>query len=289
MVKFFKFIPFAIAACLFCGAAAAKPNQEIEPISAQALEKFDVETSNLTGANGEVYKIFFAVPKDENGAKKAKFKNALFLLDGNAQFSVILNCFDAQSMGEAPLIIGIGYGSDLAYDVKKRTRDLTPSPADESEFKGGGGAAQFYQILKEQILPLAESKFDLKDTQKSLYGHSFGGLFTLYALLQNDGLFDNFFIASSSLWWGDSQILKDARQGGKFKQNLKAEFVFVSVGENEKRENRPEKPGVLKAKDLAQTLKNSGVNSEFKLYEGQGHGDVIPLNLTDVLKRLGGN
>ena len=105
--------------------------------------------------------------------------------------------------------------------------------------------------------------------QKSLYGHSFGGLFTLYALLKNEGIFTNFFIASPSLWWGGSEILKQNVSEGKFKEKLKAKFVFLSVGELEKRKGKTDKAGILKASDLAQILKQSGVNSHFELFKNE--------------------
>ena len=125
-----------------------------------------------------------------------------------------------------------------------------------------------------------------KARQKSLYGHSFGGLFTLYALLKNDGVFSNFFIASPSLWWGGSEILKQNVNDGKFKEKLKAKFVFLSVGELEKRKGKTDKAGILKASDLAGILKQSGVNSHFELFKNETHGSVIPLNLKELLKYL---
>ena len=135
-------------------------------------------------------------------------------------------------------------------------------------------------------MPLIDEKFNVQGSQKSLYGHSFGGLFTLYALLKDEGIFSNFFIASPSLWWGESEILKQNVSEGKFKEKLKAKFVFLSVGELEKRKGKTDKASTLKASDLAQILKQSGVNSHFEFYKGKTHGSVIPLNLKELLKYL---
>jgi len=73
---------------------------------------------------------------------------------------------------------------------------------------------------------------------------------------------------------------------GKFKEKLKAKFVFLSVGELEKRKGKTDKAGILKASDLALILKQSGVNSHFELFKNETHGSVIPLNLKELLKYL---
>ena len=83
-----------------------------------------------------------------------------------------------------------------------------------------------------------------------------------------------------------SEILKQNVSEGKFKEKLKAKVVFLSVGELEKRKGKTDKPGTLKASDLAQILKQSGVNFHFEFYKGQTHGSVIPLNLKELLKYL---
>ena len=185
-------------------------------------------------------------------------------------------------MKEPPLIIAIGYDTNLAYEIKKRTRDYTPKALGE-EFSKGGGADNFYEFIKDSLMPFVDLKFNTKGSEKTLYGHSFGGLFALFALLKNDGLFDDFFIASPSLWWGESLILKQAVSNGKFEDKIKAKFVNLSVGELEKRAGKTDKEGLLKASDLAEILKNSEISYRFKIYENQTHGSVIPLNLKDIL------
>ena len=262
--------------------ASAKPTQYIEPIDESVYRLFDVKYSILESAGGETYKIFQAIPKNRN-----VYPKAIFMLDANAQFSVLLNLFrNFTSSGSLPLIIGVGYDTPLAYDTARRTKDLTPL-AQGDEYEQGGNADKFYKFIKERLMPFVNKEYDIKNSEKIFYGHSFGGLFLVYSLLQNDGIFDEFFIASPSLWWGDSKILKDALDGdGKLKLKLKANFIRLSVGELEKRAGKTDKENILKAADLAEILKKSGIKYKFKIYEGQGHGDVIPLVLKDIVKHV---
>jgi len=277
-----RIVKLFLGALIMISIANAKPTQYIEPIDESVYRLFDVKYSILKNAGGETYKIFQAVPKNRN-----VYPKAIFMLDANAQFSVLLNLFkDFTSNDNVPLIIGVGYDTPLAYDTARRTKDLTPL-AQGDEYEQGGNADKFYKFIKERLMPFVDKEYDIKNSEKIFYGHSFGGLFLVYSLLQNDGMFDEFFIASPSLWWGDSKIIKDALDNdGKLKIRLKASFIRLSVGELEKRAGKTDKENILKAADLAEILKKSGVKYEFKIYEGQGHGDVIPLVLKDIVKHV---
>ncbi|CAD7287144.1 alpha/beta hydrolase [Campylobacter suis] len=274
MVKIFIFLIIA------CVEIFAKPSQVIEPINDSAYKYFDINSTIMQSKSGRVYKIFTALAKDKNNVK-----NVLFMTDGNAQFSMLLNAFKPSEHQNPPLIIAIGYDTNLAYDKSLRTYDLTPF-ASGDEYKDGGGADEFYGFIRETLLPFVKKNFEVKNAKYSLYGHSFGGLFTLFSMLKGNEMFDNYFIASPSLWWGESSIIKDVLRDGKISNKLNVKFVRVSVGELEKRKGKTDKPGTINAKQLTQILRDSGVECEFIFYKGQTHGGVIPLGLRDTLKYL---
>lgn len=127
-----------------------------------------------------------------------------------------------------------------------------------------------------------EKKYSTAKSDKIYFGHSFGGLFGIYALLRDDGIFDEFFIASPSLWWDESQLIRDALDEGKLRSNLKAKFIMLVAGSSEMRKGKTDKAGILKVADLAEILKTKGLSCEFSLYEGASHSEVIPLALQDL-------
>ena len=276
-------------ACLFACDLGAKPPQKIERVSGAAREMFNVSDFILKSKNGEKYKIFIARQKNV-----ARYDRVVFMVDANAQFPILLNSYAkiyangakqnakaVPKLSKTVLIVGIGYDSPLAYDIKRRTRDLTPAASGE-EYANGGGAAEFYDFVKDKLLPLVDKKYSTAKSDKIYFGHSFGGLFGIYALLRDDGIFDEFFIASPSLWWGESQLIRDALDEGKFRSNLKAKFIMLVAGSREMRKGKTDKAGILKAADLAEILEARGLSCEFKLYEGASHGEVIPLALRDL-------
>lgn len=277
-------------ACLFACDLGAKPPQKIERISEAAREIFSVSDFILKSKSGEKYKIFIARQKNV-----ARYDRVVFMVDANAQFPILLNSYAkiyvngakqnakaVPKLSKTVLIVGIGYDSPLAYDIKRRTRDLTPVASGE-EYANGGGAGEFYDFVKDELFPLVEKKYSTAKSNKIYFGHSFGGLFGIYALLRDDGIFDEFFIASPSLWWGESQLIRDALDEGKLRSNLKAKFIMLVAGSREIRKGKTDKAGILKAADLAEILKARGLSCEFRLYEGASHGEVIPLALRDLV------
>jgi len=278
-------------ACLFACDLGAKPPQKIERISKAAREIFSMSDFILKSKSGEKYKIFIARQKNV-----ARYDRVVFMVDANAQFPILLNSYSqiyaglnsakenaetGPKLNKTVLIVGIGYDSPLAYDTKRRTRDLTPAASGE-EYANGGGAAEFYDFIKDKLFPLVEKKYSTAKSDKIYFGHSFGGLFGIYALLRDDGIFDEFFIVSPSLWWGESQLIRDALDEGKLRSNLKAKFIMLVAGSREIRKGKTDKAGILKAADLAEILKARGLSCEFRLYEGASHGEVIPLALQDL-------
>ena len=276
-------------ACLFACDLGAKPPQKIEQASGAAREMFNMSDFILKSKSGEKYKIFIARQKNV-----ARYDRVVFMVDANAQFPILLNSYAqiyangakqnakaVPKLSKTVLIVGIGYDSPLAYDIKRRTRDLTPAASGE-EYANGGGAAEFYDFVKDELFPLVEKKYSTAKSDKIYFGHSFGGLFGIYALLRDDGIFDEFFIASPSLWWGESQLIRDALDEGKLRSNLKAKFIMLVAGSREMRKGKTDKAGILKVADLAEILKTKGLSCEFKLYEGASHGEVIPLALRDL-------
>ncbi len=275
--------------CLFACDLRAKPPQKIEQASGAAHKMFNVSDFILKSKNGEKYKIFIARPKNV-----ARYDRVVFMVDANAQFPILLNSYakiyangakqnakTVPKLSKTVLIVGIGYDSPLAYDIKRRTRNLTPAASGE-EYTNGGGAAEFYDFVKDELFPLVEKKYSTAKSNKIYFGHSFGGLFGIYALLRDDGIFDEFFIASPSLWWGESQLIRDALDEGKLRSNLKAKFIMLVAGSREMRKGKTDKAGILKAADLAEILEARGLSCEFRLYEGASHGEVIPLALQDL-------
>jgi len=179
----------------------------------------------------------------------------IFLLDPYRAFSMVKGFTDAMA---APfpilpevILVGIGYGGKginarLNYAVG-RVRDYSPVQDSTTEQwyenaieKAGisnvdvisGGAPLFLEFIRNELFPFIESNYHVDTTNRMLSGYSFGGLFGLYVLFHEPGLFNKYFLGSPSINFKDGISLKYESLYANNHTDLKAE-VFMSVGTKE--------------------------------------------------------
>ncbi|AFJ02238.1 putative hydrolase of the alpha/beta superfamily [Methylophaga frappieri] len=147
------------------------------------------------------YRVTIAVPKTavpEHGFP------VLYLLDGNAVIADLSDSLLAQLANNPPVIVALGYDTDLRFDLPARTRDYTPKGNNGQTTIGkwqGGGADDFFALLNDKIQPLVEKTVTLNRQQQGIWGHSFGGLFVLYAMQKTDSPFRFYASADPAFWW----------------------------------------------------------------------------------------
>lgn len=166
--------------------------------------------------NKNSYQLFVSLPKYYSKTDSTKYP-VLYLLDGNYTFPIAHSTrqlLDFAGSLEDVIIVGIGYTWEKSYEpwFTGRWNDLTPSfdiKSDTSrsflamlKLKTGsltsGGAQEFMNILKNEIIPFVEKNYKVNG-DKGIEGHSLGGLFAAYCLLQEPQLFNRYGINSPSL------------------------------------------------------------------------------------------
>lgn len=248
------------------GVPATPTNTAAQPvaIAADAPDDFirDVQTWTTTSDAGRDYKISVALPANYN--ETGDPYRVLYVTDANAEFGTAVEAARLNAPGT--IVVAIGYddpGQGFAASSTRRTLDLTPT--DIAADIPTGGAPEFLDFLRSELIPQIESEFHADPADRALMGHSFGGLFATYALLHGDGLFQRFVIASPSIWWDDRVILEmEAAYAGSH-DALDAR-VFLSVGELE--ETTSGFPMTSDMTSFARTLASRG-------YEGLELGATV--------------
>lgn len=159
---------------------------------------------------GQHYRIFISIP---DTPAPAAGHPVIYALDGNASFpSLALMARTVARRSKvtgrtAPVVVGIGYASGEDYDGVARSRDYTPPSAKATDKEGG--ADRFLDFIEQELKPqiAALAKIDMQ--RQALFGHSYGGLFTLHALFTRPAAFQTFIAASPSIWWGERFILSE--------------------------------------------------------------------------------
>ena len=173
----------------------------------------------------------------------------LYMLDGNAVFDSASSI--AQSIGggsekmglDPVVIVSIGYPSETQFSGQQRALDYTPLPKNDpqkDERYQYGGAENFLQFIQSELKPRIQQSIEINTQQQTLFGHSFGGLFTLNTLFKHPQSFNRYVAASPSLWFDQNVLAKELQQFKLQKTNFKSPIlVMTTVGTAEGRGRPP--------------------------------------------------
>lgn len=179
--------------------------EEVEIIG--TTESFTITSSNVNVD----FKIYVFLPPDY--PQQNNNYPLIIGLDGDTEFENMANIVSQEiKNGSIPssIFVGIGYvGGD--NNETHRNRDYTPSITQGVEDGVTGGAGNFYSFIRTELIPELENNYQIDTTNtKTLMGHSYGGLFTLFAMFQERSTspFDKFIPVASSFWYDSGVIFE---------------------------------------------------------------------------------
>ena len=268
----------------------------------------DVESYVVTSAiSGRDYSISVALPYGY--ADSAKTYPALYALDANGQFGTVVETARMLRYEGFPqlVIVGIGYpyGGRQINAEPHRIIDFFPVLEHGwiEELKGDwlepvpiydeGGAPAFLRFLTDELIPSIESKYNVAPYDRAIYGHSGGGWFSLYALLESQGVFRRAIVGSPSLWWGDA-IMFDLEASYAEEHSALPARVFLSIGADE-----PNTPvadiaclcmtrNFARLVDTLESRRYEGLEWTSHVFEGESHNSVMPPTISRGLRYIYG-
>ncbi len=230
-------------------------------------------------AAGPGHRLFLAVPK---GAPPAGGWPVLYLLDGNAAFDFLT----VEHLALAPglVLAGVGYDTDRQFARELRTFDYTapdgpgdgirPDPVHPGRM--AGGAAQFLDRLCGPLRAAAEEGLPVDPARRTLWGHSFGGLFVLYALLTRPAAFARYAAISPSIWW-DEPLIRRVAAGAPPMQAPPP--LLSALGDREKRSGTdgppPDGPAPATIQFLSDLRHHPGLEPQVHVLPGLVHIETI--------------
>lgn len=187
----------------------------------------------------------------------------IYVLDANMSFGIVVETMRILNIRvpwskEFPdaIVVGIGYPlSGTLVEIYHqmlhlRMRDFLPTrdvgvekffqdtfPVFESVISGG--ASHFLQFIQHELIPMIEAEYRADPTDRTLMGHSWGGLFALYALFAQPQLFQQCIAGSADLQHGQGYLLRTeavfAQEHQTFPVNLYMAFAEQELDDD----NRP--------------------------------------------------
>lgn len=284
-----------IALSLSTTSIYAKPN--IQPlaknIAEQGSQYYDFKIKEFTSKDQKrIYKVWLGVPKIPLNQDQGQY--SLFMLDGNSAMSY-LNDDVLKTLIEqhAPILVSIGYKSNLPFETASRSLDYTPAdissgkpaPDPRNPERMSGGSLDFQQIILNEIAPWVEQQVKLDQNHRAIWGHSYGGLFVLDSLL-NIQYFSHYFAASPSLSWADQRMIKKIKTTS-IQQN-KQKHIWLMEGDlfassTEQQSPNFDSNGINNNREILSIFNQQGIDAKFLIYPNLKHGEVFKASLLDVL------
>ncbi|KFL53313.1 esterase [Burkholderia pyrrocinia] len=250
------------------------------PVVVPNSRQFDVTIA------GRTRRLFVSLPAERSGSAPHP---VLTVLDGNALFPLAAQLVrnlrarpDGARDAEA-VVIGIGYPVDGPYDMAARADDYTLAPLPNGR---GVVADRFLDFIEHDVQPWLARQLPVDPERQTLFGHSYGGLLTLYAMLTRAHLFRRYVAASPSIWWGERALLPYAdRFAAQIAPLAPPLSVLVTAGSLEEGAPNPDaermrrqqaRKQVSSARDfVARVGGRPGLDAAFRLIDGEDHGGVV--------------
>jgi len=249
------------------------------------------EVRKLTSrANGVAYKLYVSLP--HGYGEKGKTFPVVYLLDPDYSFLIARNVTDHLSERkdlEELILVGIAYDTPKAANGawqfepyhRNRTRDYTPKFSPTGGYgpemqKVSGGGPKFRAFIEQELIPFIDSHYATVRGDRTLVGHSYGGLFAAWNLITAPPLFQRYIIVSPSLWYADRWIF-----GLPYPKSLNAR-VYLGVGSSEANSAH----GMVDdLRQFAQKLRGiDGVALAATDLDGETHNSVFPRALSNGLR-----
>jgi predicted alpha/beta superfamily hydrolase len=185
--------------------AVARAADSAPPVTLEHTEHRTIASARI----GQTYDLFVSLPEDY--ATLGKSYPVLYVLDGwHFPLLAFLQNNNLYSERMPPVImVNISHGIGV-NPMPLRARDFTPTHLAGEQTSGG--AAAFLDLLEHGIIPLVDHAYRTIPTDRGLLGHSYGGLFALYALEERPGLFQRIVAASPVAGWDHDLLIKAAAE-----------------------------------------------------------------------------
>ncbi len=82
-------------------------------------------------------------------------------------------------------------------------------------------------FIEKEAIPFIEKNYSV-NTERALYGHSYGGLFGAYALLHKPELFQKIMLGSPSLFYDNEVLFKDEAGFAQTHKDLAVQLLLTA-------------------------------------------------------------
>lgn len=239
-----------------------------QEVGIKDTEQFTV-TSNV---NATSYVINVFLPRSYN-SDRSKSYPVVFILDAEYNFGMVSYGTRRLIKEELiPEVILIGIENDTTYAgyTSLRQRDYTPT---KTRIPSTGGGVAFLDFIIKELIPEVKSKYRISD-DRTIVGHSLGGLIGFYAMLKQPHIFNRYLLVSPSLWYDNNMIfnlIKDSSLTDPY-----SPIIYTSIGSFETIESGQAHDMVDDLKKFVDLINDSDLNCTMEILDNETHRSVFP-------------
>jgi predicted alpha/beta superfamily hydrolase len=235
---------------------------------------------------GDSFTVYVSLPEDYDSTSSTTYP-VIYLTDANFFFEMMAGVFHNYAAGNLipqVIVVGIGY-RDFAEMDSLRDRDFTfPNALPVYEMQPSGGGDRFLSFISGELMPRIDRAYRCDTAHRVLMGHSLGGYFVSYTLLQqlmhrHTG-FSGFVAASPSLYYNNYYLFQQLGALPHDTSNANRLRYYVTFGGLED-EEEADVPGIAPSeKTLARlsvlfdTSRQRSVVLKHEFFSNLGHMDM---------------
>src|SRR5215203_282866 len=222
-------LPFSTIACM------ERPKDKEQQTNVQKENTFRIYSKNVLDS----FEISVNLP---NGYREQQTKKypVVYLLDANLYFDIVattLNKYSDVGLAPSVILVGIGYRDFQTMDSLRNRDDTYPTAIPEYEMSVSGGADKFLSFIDKDLIPHIDSVYKTDTAKRILMGHSLGGYFTAYTLLQDlqgkSNRFSGYIAASPSIHYNNYYLLRQFKALSSQQNRGKKIKAYITYGGQE--------------------------------------------------------
>ena len=238
-------------------------------------------------ANGVHYELYVSLPPGY-GAGNVRYP-VMYLLDADYSFAIARNITEhLTERNHLPpvVLVAIAYGGPPAYRAN-RTRDYTPTRVADGGYgpeyqRLSGGAPAFLRFIRDELIPFIAREYRVSG-DRAIVGHSYGGLFVTWAMMQEPTLFRRVIAVSPSLWYDDHLLLRLEQELATRVRSLPMR-VYAGVGIREVNAQRNMITDLRRFTEQVREHRYDGLDLQMHVLDEETHNSVFPIALTKGLR-----
>jgi len=196
----------------------------------------------------------------------------MYILDGKTHFhhaSGIVQFLSTQGLMPPTIVVAI-----VNVD---RGRDFTPSKIEKK--KNTGGADKFMSFITDELMPYVNKNYRTHSFE-TLVGHSLGGTFATYALLNNPEVFDAYIAISPYLMYDDNMLLAKTETDLRSSYNP-SKYFYMTLGDE---------PNYTEAVEtfvkMVKSVSSDGLEFKYTHMTKENHGSIPHLSIYNGLESI---